>query len=121
LHVAQCPPQVLAYGVLADSKHVRDFADGKSLNLLQEVHIPARRRKQQGPEHDQLECSAGILAWYDGGSPVGIPLLDGLNIEVHPLYPGPIPIVFSRREAFREQIKKIEHEVFDQSSLPAKI
>jgi len=67
LHFAMGPPQVLTHIVFTDSQHSRDLGKRKSLNLLQDKHVPAGWRKQEGPEHGQLERSAPILAWYDAG------------------------------------------------------
>lgn len=61
------PPQVLTYIAFTDSQHSRDLGKRKSLNLLQDKNVPAGWRKQESPEHGQLERSAGILAWYDAG------------------------------------------------------
>jgi len=99
LHFAQCSPQVLPNVVFADSKHVRDFEKRESLNLLQDENIPARRRKQKGPEHGQLERSTGTFAWYDVGIPARFLFLDWPTTMDHSLT-GPIAIVRPRRNPF---------------------
>jgi hypothetical protein len=100
LHFAQCPPQVLSYVVLAESKQVRHFEKRESLNLLQDENVPARLRKQKGAEHGQLERSAGILACYDAGIAVRVWFPDWPTMHDHS-FTGPMAIVRLRHSPFQ--------------------
>jgi len=100
--------------IFADSKHVRDFEKRESLNLFQDENIPARLRKQKGPQHGQLERSAGILARYDAGIAARVLFPDWPTTHDHS-FTRPMAIVRSRPNPFhriaKARTKTFAHEL----------
>ncbi len=48
--------------VFTNSKHRRDFRKRISLNILQNIDVPAGDRKQEGAQHGQLKRRFPVLA-----------------------------------------------------------